>query len=509
MTGRRRSEQKVLPDPSLRRNIAFTVATQGAVIAVALVTTPVILSGLGLAAFGVWTVALAVASYIMTLGSGFGASLQRFTAVAAGEDEPDATTRLFWTGVAFFSGVGLLIAVLSQSLSPALVSAFDVTGPLKTDAISMWRLMGVSIAVALVASFLGNVQHALGRFRRFAADQSAALLLYGTGLVIAVEAGGGLPALAAASLGYHVLLVVFRAVSLRDIAVNGRLGLADRRLRRELGRFSAFVQLTMMGNLVNLQSDRVIAGLVATPGVVGQLGIGSQVATALRMVGGSAISPVLTRLSMTQGTNQTDQILADFRQINRAWWLTLLGVSVVLGVALVPLMDTWVGSGHEQAAFFGTILIFAYTVNLLSAPGASLLAAQGRPDIETKYTVLTAVLNIAGSVAFGLLLGVTGIVAATAGAYVIGTAWFFLKLRRFVRWLPHDPVPLAMRVMSRLAPVSAVAYAWCWLIQALVPSGYGVVPAGIGLAACVFVYLRLLDLVPEASLILRGSMTAR
>jgi O-antigen/teichoic acid export membrane protein len=304
-----------------------------------------------------------------------------------------------------------------------------------------------------------------------------------------------------------VLLVIFRTVSLRDVVMHGRLRLADRQLMRELGRFSAFLQLTVLGNAVNLQSDRVIAGFVATPAVVGQLGIGSQVATAVRLVGASAISPVLTQLSMRHAASEPNPLLADFRQINRAWWLTVLGGSAVLIVSLAPLMEAWVGSGHEQAAFFGAILIFASTAYLLSAPGTSLLAATGRPDIETIYTVLTAAINIGGSIAFGIAFGVTGIVAATAGAYVIGTVWFLVQLGRFVQWFPRDPLPLILRVISRLAPVAIVAYAWCWLVQALVPTGYAVMPAGLGIAACVFAYLRLLDLMPPAAVVLRGIAT--
>jgi len=304
-----------------------------------------------------------------------------------------------------------------------------------------------------------------------------------------------------------VLLVILRTVSLRDVVMHGRMRLADRKLMRELGRFSAFLQLSMLGNVVNLQSDRVIAGLVATPAAVGQLGIGSQVATAVRLVGASAVSPVLTQLSMAHAASERNPLLADFRQINRAWWLTVLGGSAVLIVSLAPLMEAWVGSGHDQAAFFGAILIFASTAYLLSAPGTSLLAATGRPEIETVYTVLTAVINIGGSIAFGVAFGVTGIVAATAGAYVIGSVWFLIQLGRVVRWFPDEPIPLIMRVISRLAPVSALAYAWCWVVQAVVPTGYAVVPAGLGIAACVFAYLRLLDLLPPAALVMRSMVT--
>jgi O-antigen/teichoic acid export membrane protein len=256
-------------------------------------------------------------------------------------------------------------------------------------------------------------------------------------------------------------------------------------------------QITVAGTLINLQSDRIVAGLIASPTVVGQLGIASQIAVALRLVAGSAISPILTRLSTIHGRGVREGLLAEFRRVNRMWVLTTVGLSVIVIVALAPLVESWVGPGHGQAAAFGAVLILAYGVNLLAAPGASLLIAIGRPHAEAKYTVITVLLNIAGTVGLGLLFGVMGVVIATAAAYVAGTAWFLLQLRQYTHWMPRDPVRLTARVAVCSFVTAAVAFAWCWLIKETLPSGIAVVPAGLGVSGCLLLYLRLIGVAPE------------
>ena len=56
--------------------------------------------------------------------------------------------------------------------------------------------------------------------------------------------------------------------------------------------FSARLQATVLSELINWQSDKLVVGLVAPVATVGQLGIGSQFADGGRVLSGAALSPI-------------------------------------------------------------------------------------------------------------------------------------------------------------------------------------------------------------------------
>ena len=76
----------------------------------------------------------------------------------------------------------------------------------------------------------------------------------------------------------------------------GPIELIRRHEALRVGGFSLRLQMTTLSGIVNSQTDKVIVGLVASAPVVGQLGIGTQVAEAGRLLAGAALSPIVSRL---------------------------------------------------------------------------------------------------------------------------------------------------------------------------------------------------------------------
>jgi O-antigen/teichoic acid export membrane protein len=473
----------------LTPNIAAGIATAGSLIATALISVPLILDRVGLAGYGAWTLALTLILYVTTAEAGLGPAIQRYVAVAAGAGRLDGVARLLRGSLALYALVGLVTAGVCLVLAPALTDFLDLPRRLRDDATEMFRLVGPVIAAALLVAALGNVQQGLERFRSFAVSAVVGSLVYLGLLVALLESGHGLPGLALAAAGQQVAMLLVRVVALRDVLGARSPGRVPREERSSILGFALRLQMTVLSTLVNTQTDKLVVGAVATSATLGQLGIGSQIAEAGRLVGGAALSPLISRLSAVRGADDPPALEALFARLHRLWLLVITGATIVGAAALYPLIAGWLGDGYGDAALYGGFLVVAYGLNLLSGTGVAYLRAVGRPQLEARYGAALIGVNVVLSVALGVAFGAIGVVAATALAYAAGTAWFFRALGQAAPELAHTPLLPPAGAAAKALVAGALALGWGLAMIALLPAGVALVPVAAGTAGALLAYL--------------------
>jgi O-antigen/teichoic acid export membrane protein len=476
---------------ALGRNVAANLLTSGSQIVVALVAVPLIIHHVGIAGYGLWTVAQTLIVYVTTAEAGVGPAVQRFAAVHWGGSDVAAVRRLLWTSLAFYALLGAIAAVICLTLAGPIADAFGTPEGRRDDAIAMLRLTGATIALALAATALGNVLQALERFVAFAASACVGAVVF-LGLVAALLGSGeGLRGVALAALAQQAAMLLVRVVAARDLLLAALPRLVGRREAGELAGFSLRLQMNVLNVLINSQTDKVVVGVTSSPATLGQLGVGSQVAEAGRLVAGAALTPLVSRMAQVHGA-AAERLDDLFRALNRTWLLAVAGATAIGAVTLYPLLAGWLGEGHGDAAGFGAILVVAYGIHLLSGTGTAYLRAVGRPGLEARYGVVLIVVNLVATVALGLTVGAWGVVAATAVAYAGGTAWFFSRL---VPQLPAGSMPTAGAVAGSLAAAVALGAAALGIgllsVEAL-PAGLSLLPTGLAAGAAFAAYLWLL-----------------
>ena len=83
----------------LARNMLLSLLTQGLPLAVALVTTPYVLRGLGVELFGLLSLARGALNYFALAEVGLGRATTRYVAEAFGESQTHRIPRLVWTSL--------------------------------------------------------------------------------------------------------------------------------------------------------------------------------------------------------------------------------------------------------------------------------------------------------------------------------------------------------------------------------------------------------------------------
>lgn len=478
-------------------------------LAVAAVMTPLVLDRLGTAAFGVWTVIGSVVLYLVVAESGFGPAVQRFVAIAHARGDLREPAALMWTMLLAYAVAGGLLCAALRLLGADIVGVFDFPPALRADAVELLSIVSVVVPTALAATGLGNVLFGLERFVAVTVSSAlGALVLLGT-TIVALDSGVGLPALGLALLAQQGVLLVLRAAALRDVIVSGRPLLASRGQVRAVTGFAAKLQVSALTVLINGQSDRMVAGLVAPAATVGRLGIAGQVAEAGRLVAGALLQPVVSRLSSIAAHGDPARLQREYRRLSRVWIVAMIGATAVGLGLLHPLLLSWLGSGYDEALVFATVLVVAYGFNIVTGIGSAYLRATGAVGIELRTGLLMVGLNLLFTIPLAIAAGALGVVFGTLAANVLGTAWFFWRLQAIVP-LTAPPLGRCLSVCALAALAGAVTLGAGSLAATTLPRFVAMLPVGIAAAVSLGGYLAIaLDVRPIDAVRRRAAASVR
>jgi O-antigen/teichoic acid export membrane protein len=150
----------------LARNTVWNLLGQLLPMAVGVATIPLLIRGIGVARFGVLSLAWIVIGYFSLFDLGVGRALTKLVADRIGTHQEDAIPPLVWTSLVLMFLLGLLGGLIIEILSPWLVhQALKVPEALQTETLYGFYLLGISIPMVTASSGLRGVLEALQRFQ--------------------------------------------------------------------------------------------------------------------------------------------------------------------------------------------------------------------------------------------------------------------------------------------------------------------------------------------------------
>jgi O-antigen/teichoic acid export membrane protein len=229
---------------------------------------------------------------------------------------------------------------------------------------------------------------------------------------------------------------------------------------------------------------------VAPAAVVGRLGVAGQIAEAGRLVAGALLQPVVSRLSSIAALGDRERLDGEYRRLSRTWIVGMTGASAVGLGLLPPLVLSWLGEGYGQVVLFGAVLVVAYGFNVVTGVGSAYLRASDAVGLEARTGVLMVGLNLLFTIPLALTLGALGVVLGTLAANVLGTSWFFWRLRRHVRLDRVSPAGVA-RVAALAVLAGLVTLGGGWVAASELPRFVAMAPVGLVAALSLAGYLGL------------------
>jgi O-antigen/teichoic acid export membrane protein len=419
--------QSTNPPARFRRRVLINTAATGAgnvwAMVVALVSLPLLLRGLGVTAFGTWTLlqTLSVVSGWLSLADlGIGTATTKAVAERAALDDRPGLSRVVGSALSLYLGLGSLSALVLVSIGPSVLPRiFSTPMPLRDDLRVAIALFAVQVLFDLltqagVACLEGLQRTDISR----AIDAARRTLVAGATATVAL-AGGGLRGVALASLLASVAgtviaaLVLLRHLPARSFVPSGREV-------RSLASYGKVVAPLRAEGVLRRTMDRLIVGSVIGPAAVALVEIATQVLNGATSALGATSYAALPSGSWL-GARGDAHTLRELLERGTKYSLLATMPFITGGIVLsTPLVHVWVGSRYDEAA--GLIAV-ALAYLALVAPlqvGSNLLVALGRARAMIGPVALSVIVNLGASLVLVHVVGIVGVFQGTViGAMVL------------------------------------------------------------------------------------------
>ncbi|HEY3414484.1 MAG TPA: lipopolysaccharide biosynthesis protein [Armatimonadota bacterium] len=424
------------------------------------IITPVVIARLGLQAYGVWEILLALTAWLAVFDVGISGAILRFASEAKAKGDIPLAARYVTFGLCLNGVMALVVGSAAYYGSGALVSRFHVPDAFARQAAQLITLL---VVVA---------------FCRAAVSSVAALIIadHRTGLVAVLNAIGGALGLvvtvAALSVGHGILSlglgqvanVAFAALAtLASVAVIYRGSMPRPHLPHwddvvQLYRYGGLLFVAQTAALLGEQTDKLVLGYLSDARWVATYAIAVRLAGIVREFSAFIYGPTVPAAAALSA-------IGDWDRIRRLFHGSVIAVSSATGavalliVGLHPRIEVaWLGRYYPATTPLVIGLVFAFSFHMLTGPGTAICRGVNRVDIEAAYQAVYLALNIALTVTLTALIGPTGTVVATIAALASGTAFFLWRLHRVLQ-LPRATTAIGLRCLGVAFAVGLTTYA--------------------------------------------------
>lgn len=478
----------------LRTNSGLIIAARIVTAGLSLATIPVVVSRLGVAAFGTWEALVALAGLTALFQAAISGTLVWRISEAHGRADAAEIRRLARVGSGAVWLVFLFVWPIAWVLREPAVRFLGVSAEIQPLAAQMFPLVaamtllnGLSETLEAVVSGsqrtgLVNVVGAAAHTLNY--STVIVMILLGAGLwsLVAGQAVGFVARFAGAwwtSGASHGAVTLLPALPLRtDVA---------------MARYSGLLMVGSVAAALRDQTDKVVLASLASPTWVGYYGIAVRLSALVMEIIRFVYLPILTAVGALHA-------MGDWEGVRQMYRRLMAVVSVVTGLIVVTvlglsdsIMVLWIGRPvPEVTPLLWWLMAGSASAAMLTGPGTAICRGAGRAGIETTYLSVNLVLNLVLTVSLVLLIGPIGTAIATGSTWALSSILFLFVLHARVD-LPADASRRAALTALLAAAVAGILYWVAGLIGA--PSGrleafwYCVVLGTIGAVGYVVVLL--------------------
>jgi O-antigen/teichoic acid export membrane protein len=416
----------------LARNAAWNLVTQCAPMAVAIVTIPVLIAGIGTDRFGVLTLAWITLGYFSLFDLGLGRALTKLVADELGRGAKQGIPPLVWTALAITGALGLVGALFVGLISPWLVrDALKVAGPLQAESLLTFLLMAALLPFVISISGLRGVMEAHQQFR------SINLVKMATGLFTLVAPLLVLPftrslvaVVGVMAAGKVVAWLIYLVLCLRTVP-GMRRGFALRlALVGPLVRFGGWMTVANVINPIMVQMDRFLIGALLSTAAVAYYTTPYELVTKYWFLSNSVLGVMFPAFATSFVLDRGRTGLIFGRGVKSIFLILFPPVLVTVSLAH-ELLTAWLGVDFaREGTFVLQCLALGVFLNGLAQVPSALLQAVGRPDLTALLHVLELPFYLAAAWFLIRTRGIEGAALAWTARTALDLVFFFGMARR-------------------------------------------------------------------------------
>jgi O-antigen/teichoic acid export membrane protein len=439
----------ILPDPegpiledhsetvrnSLSRNVTVDVAARIGYLLTRFLIPPFVLAHVTLEAYGLWSTAFIVVSYVGLSTMGISSVYIKFVAEYMARREFRKANQLLSTGLCLTVPFCLLVFTAFYLLWPLMSRWLHIAPALQGEAHEV--VLSV-VAIFLASLSLGAFHDAVVGAQKTDQVQKRWVVCYTVETIlifVLVGEGRGIRGLSEAFLVRTVIdlvLCIVMAIRLLPwLRISPRL--VTKESFRTLFAFGGVVQIQGLLSVALNSIERAIAAPLVGLAGTGLLDIGKKLpamAGSVPIAFASSFTPAASYLhgGLKDSPKQRDSVRRLYLRGARYMNLSSSYFCGFLIAMPAPLIAVWMGKHYAGAAYLVVVFSIATQLHLMTGPGTSILRGIGRPMEEFHYALPNLAALLIAVPASRFVLGEwTGLGIATAvAASTVASAIYFV-----------------------------------------------------------------------------------
>lgn len=467
-TGQKPTRESI--EQRLRTNSGLIIAARIVTAGLSLATIPVVVSRLGVAAFGTWEALVALAGLTALFQAAISGTLVWRISDAHGRADAAEIRRLARVGSAAVWAVFLLVWPLAWVLREPAVRFLGVSAEIQPLAAQMFPIVAAMTLLNGLSETLEAVVSGSQRTGLVNVIGAAAHTMNYSAVIVMVLLGGGLWSLV---IGQAIGFVArFAGAWWTSGASHGAITLVPALPSPTdvvMARYSGLLMVGSVATALRDQTDKVVLASLASPTWVGYYGIAARLSALVMEIIRFVYLPILTAAGALHA-------MGDWEGVRRMYRRLMAVVSIVTGLIVVAVlglsdyvMVLWIGRPiPEVTPLLWWLMAGSASAAMLTGPGTAICRGAGRAGIETTYLTVNVVLNLVLTISLVLLIGPIGTAIATGSTWAVSSILFLFVLHARVD-LPREASRRAALTTLLAAIVAGIVY-WASGIVGL-PSG--------------------------------------
>jgi O-antigen/teichoic acid export membrane protein len=439
------------------RNTAYNIVGRFWGSIVGIIIIPYIIGHIGVERFGVWSIVGVVTGYFGLLDFGIGTSFMKYVAEFHARKEYSRINRLLSTGFVFYFTLAAAVISLAAFFIDPLFSFLKIPAGLLGETKFVFFIAIIIFSAANAFSPFAAILTGLQRM-----DISNLIGLFSSilgiaGTVFVIENGWGLRGLiinnAVILCVSSIITVIYACKIFPELRFNPFA--LDKPLLGDLFNFGYKLQISRLANLVSFQTDKILVTYFLGIGSVTFYQLGSAVTQQVRqlvLLSVSAFVPAVSEMEVKDGKKG----LREFYLIGSKY---LVMISIPLTFFLMAdaslIIRAWMGWGYDLAIKVILILAPGYCATTISGVASSIAVGVARTDLDMKFGVFMAVLNLILSIALVIKIGFIGIAVGSSVSMVLATVYYFKLFHRYL----GSPLQEFIRLLYKPVAGSLIACA--------------------------------------------------
>lgn len=439
-----------------------------------LLYTPIMLSLLGQAEYGLYSLSSSVISYLTLLTLGFGSTIVRYLSKYRAEGKRKEEEQIFGFFLVLYCGLAILVLLCAVFIANNVELIFQ-QGLSDAEIDKMQKLvliMSVNTALSFPISVFSSV---ISSHEQFIFIKS--LNLFSTAALpvanlIALYMGFASVGMAFAGTVMNVILLPVEAgYCLRKINIRPRFVRFPKEFIRELFGFSVYIFIGTIVDMLFWSTDKVILGMLTSSAVVAVYNVGGTFNNMVMQLSTSISSILIPRINgMVIEKNSEEKLTELFIHVGRVQYLIVALVIAGFTVYGQSFIHLWVGEAYKDAYWIAVLTMFPLCVPLIQNTGLNIIIAENKHKFRAIVYLAIAILNVISTYLVVPYLGAIGAALCSCISYLLGQGIiiniYYYKVikidipRFWVNILRMSMIPVLMMVIGLLLNRAVAINSW-------------------------------------------------